>query len=104
MAWAMGPGFPARWPHWSASATALDWRACAANCEIRWTDNPGVRPRDWVQRALFLEAAGIDPTEARQGWPEGPARDAALRALAAWDAAGEDFDARATLKTGEALG
>jgi hypothetical protein len=104
MAWAMGPGFPANWPHWTASAKALDWKACAANCEIRWSDNTGVRPRDWVQAALFLEAAGVDPDQARQGWPEGPARDAALRALAAWDAAGEDFDSRATLKTGEAPG
>lgn len=89
MMWAMGSGFAASWPLWSAAARRLDWRACAADCEIRWQDNPGVRPRDMAQQALFLLAAGASSAEARAGWPVGPAADAAARALAAfdWDAA-----------------
>ena len=91
MAWAMGPGFPPSWPIWSTAArraslptaSLSDWRACAADCEIRWRDNPGVRPRDLAQQALFLLAAGASPEEARAAWPAGPSSDAAAKALSA---------------------
>jgi GH24 family phage-related lysozyme (muramidase) len=84
MAWAMGAGFPSSWPRWAASARAEDWRGCAANCEIRWTDNMGVRGRDLAQQALFLAAADALPEggPAALNWPSGPTRDVALKALA----------------------
>lgn len=81
MAWAMGPGFPASWLLWSSAARNMAWMSCAADCEIRWKDNPGVRPRDFAQQALFLMAAGDTPDEARRSWPAGPAADAAGKAL-----------------------
>ncbi len=58
MSWAMGSGFPARWPLFSASVRAQDWRACAENCSISAVGNPGVVPRNDANKALFLQAAG----------------------------------------------
>ena len=57
MAWAMGPGFPSTWPHFSASVRARDWAACAANCAINSAHNAGVIPRNKADAALFLQAA-----------------------------------------------
>ena len=84
LAWACGAGWPRSWPHLTASCLAGDWLAAAGNCEIRWSDNPGVRPRDWAQRALFLLAAGTPLDEALAGIPAGTSGDAARRALAAF--------------------
>lgn len=82
MAWALGAGFSSSWPHWTMAALAQHWDECAANCEIQWSNNPGVRPRDLAQRSLFLLASGMTPDDARASWPSGPASDAAARALA----------------------
>jgi GH24 family phage-related lysozyme (muramidase) len=81
MAWAMGPGFASSWPRWAAFARARDWRSCASDCEIRWQDNVGVRPRNWANAALFLLAAGATDEEARAGWPAGPSAEVAGKAL-----------------------
>lgn len=65
MGWAMGAGFPASWPNFSASVRARDWAACAANCKIREVSasgvpNPGVIPRNKANKKLF-EAAAAPP-------------------------------------------
>src|SRR6202042_670124 len=60
MSWAMGSGFPARWPLFSAAVRAQDWAACAANCAISSVGNAGVIPRNNADRALFLQAANGD--------------------------------------------
>ena len=57
MAWAMGAGFPATWPRFSAAVRARDWVAAAANCKIDETGEAGVVPRNKLNRALFEEAA-----------------------------------------------
>lgn len=84
MAWALGAGFPLTWPRWTAAAQAGAWRACGADCEIRWRDNPGVRPRNLAQQALFLLAEGVSSAEARAAWPAGPSASTAARALTAF--------------------
>lgn len=62
MGWAMGAGFPAKWPNFTRAARDRDWAACAANCKIRevsanGTPNPGVIPRNRANKALFEAAA-----------------------------------------------
>jgi hypothetical protein len=95
LSWAVGPGATGHglesheWPHAQAALDAEDWQAAAVAGQLKWADNPGVRPRDFVVSALYLEAAG-EPGEVSRHFPEGPSRDAALRALAAWDAARPD--------------
>lgn len=81
MGWAMGPGFPAKWPHlnarihdqlWAEYANADGKRflvgGCAFVCKIREEGNPGIVPRNKANRALFEAAAkvaaGPSPTEA----------------------------------------
>jgi hypothetical protein len=58
MAWAMGAGFPAKYPKWSAAARDQDWATCARECGIQSADNPGVVARNDANRRLFEEAAG----------------------------------------------
>lgn len=97
MAWAMGAGFTAKWPHFSAAVRAQNWTACAANDEIHSAvdaargipANPGVIPRNKADRALFLIASGMSEEQARDAaglpasfvlpsfaGPETPAEDA----------------------------
>jgi hypothetical protein len=88
LAWAVGSGAAdagitgAEWPHLDAALDAQAWRDAAAAGQLRWSDNPGVRPRDIAVAALFLLAGGATDTEARAGWPQGPSSEAAERALA----------------------
>jgi GH24 family phage-related lysozyme (muramidase) len=56
MAWAMGPGFPVTWPHFSAAVRARNWALASASCEIDSDGNPGVVPRNKANAALFLAA------------------------------------------------
>ena len=56
LAWAMGAGYPATWPHLSAAVLAQDWAAAARNCEMSTAGNPGLAPRNAANVALF-EAA-----------------------------------------------
>jgi hypothetical protein len=84
---ASGHGLESReWPHEQAALDAQDWRAAAEAGQLSWQNNPGVRPRDYVVRALYLEAAG-DAPETSRVFPAGSSAAPALRALAAWDAA-----------------
>lgn len=88
LAWAVGAGgveaglTGPRWPHLHAAVAAQDWRAAAAAGQLRWQDNPGVRPRDLTVETLFLLAAGVDPAEASATWPLGPSAVAAGKAMA----------------------
>jgi hypothetical protein len=92
LVWAVGAGRSAAgitgptWPHLHAAIASSDWGVAALDGQLRWSDNPGVRPRDYVIAALFREAAGYDLQTSRS-FPAGPSRDAALKSLAAWDAA-----------------
>lgn len=87
LAWAVGAGAGGSgltgptWPHLQAAAAAQDWIGAASAGQLRWQDNPGVRPRDYTVRALFLLASGASLAEACASWPPGSSADAARRAL-----------------------
>jgi hypothetical protein len=96
IAWAVGVGATSHgvtgpeWPHWQAACREQDWRAAAKEGVIRWEGNAGVKPRDMLNRALFLLAAGesVNAARAAAGIPDAPATGdvtggAAARALAA---------------------
>jgi len=56
MAWAMGSGFSAKWPNFSAACRARDWLAAAANCHMNEAGNPGLAPRNVANKQLFGNA------------------------------------------------
>lgn len=91
LAWAVGAGAAASgltgpsWPHLARALGAQDWKVAALAGQLSWAGNAGVRPRDFVVQALYLDAAGVAPDEAR-ALPPGPSAEAAMMALAAWDA------------------
>lgn len=60
MAWALGAGFPAKWPNFSAAVRARDWQTAAANSSINAVGNAGVTPRNAADHDLFLQAAALD--------------------------------------------
>lgn len=55
MAWAMGAGFTASFPHFTAAANAGDWQTAAAECQMAPT--PGIAPRNAANLHLFQNAA-----------------------------------------------
>ncbi len=55
MAWAAGPAVHA--PHWEMACRTWDWALAAAECHLDDAQNPGLRPRNAANKALFLEAA-----------------------------------------------
>jgi GH24 family phage-related lysozyme (muramidase) len=57
MAWAMGTGFPRKFPKFSACIDRQDWKGAAEECKIRESDNPGVKGRNRANRAHLLAAA-----------------------------------------------
>lgn len=59
MAWAMGPGFSASWPKFSAACEKMDFDAAAANCKMSEAGNPGVIPRNRANKRLFQNAAAV---------------------------------------------
>ena len=68
MAWAMGPNFPASWPHFSAACKAHDWSTAAAQCKMDETGNPGLVPRNvanakLLHNAAVVKAKGLDKTK-----------------------------------------
>lgn len=56
MAWAMGWAFGPSWPNFRSACSAHDWKSAAANCRMRDSENPGLRPRNIANRVLFLDA------------------------------------------------
>jgi GH24 family phage-related lysozyme (muramidase) len=57
MAWACGPYFPRSWPLLSAALDAQDWQAASNNCRMDEKGNPGLKPRNLVNRMLYRNAA-----------------------------------------------
>jgi hypothetical protein len=57
MAWAVGPGFPLKFPRFRAAVEAENWLAARENCTIREEGNPGVVPRNRANRVCFANAA-----------------------------------------------
>jgi len=68
MAWALGPGGPSTFPHFSAACQKPDFATAAEECTISEQGNPGVAPRNQANRILFRNAAvsgagaGYDPS------------------------------------------
>ncbi len=52
MSWAAGPGVIA--PHWQAACLAQDWATAAVQCHLDDSHNPGLRPRNAANKALYL--------------------------------------------------
>lgn len=72
MAWAVGPGFPTKFPSFTRSVLAGDWLGARDNCTIREAGNPGVVPRNRANRVCFTNAeivarCGMDRSELH--WP-----------------------------------
>lgn len=59
MSWAMGPYFV--YPHWMEAALAGRWDICAKECYIPDDENPGLVPRNKMNREMFLLASLGDP-------------------------------------------
>ncbi len=55
MAWACGPAF--HFPKFEAALLAGDWAECARECHMDETGNPGLKPRNAANVALFRSAA-----------------------------------------------
>jgi hypothetical protein len=70
MGWAMGPGFGARFPHFSTACAAGDFTTAAKDCAISTAGNPGVARRNAANRQAFLFAASArDPATLRSRIP-----------------------------------
>lgn len=59
MAWAMGAGFPAKYPKFTTACQSEDWDTAATQCDISTVGNPGVKPRNDANRILFSNAARV---------------------------------------------
>jgi hypothetical protein len=67
MAWAMGSRFSKDFPRFTAAMLRGDFEGAATECTIREVDNPGVKPRNILNRQLFVLGArvhreGLDPS------------------------------------------
>lgn len=70
MAWACGPAF--NFPRLAEALRALDFRGACIHCTISEAGNPGIVPRNAMNRRLYLNAARVvewklDPEELH--WP-----------------------------------
>jgi hypothetical protein len=66
MAWAVGAGFPLKFPTFKSAVLAGDWDGARDACSIREAGNPGVIPRNAANRVLFgnaeiVERCGLPP-------------------------------------------
>lgn len=59
MAWAVGPGFPAKFGNFTNRVLEGDWHGAAACCTIREDGNPGIVPRNKANRVCFENAAVV---------------------------------------------
>lgn len=79
LAWAVGPSFAPKWPNLSEAIRAKDWVACASHMVIKSEGNPGVIPRNQLNREHLIAAA----SKLAREYPDvlhGPCTLAALRA------------------------
>ena len=72
MAWAVGAGFPLKFPHFKSAVLAGDWTTARDECAIQDAANPGVIPRNAANRVCFGNAqivvsCGLAPDILR--WP-----------------------------------
>jgi hypothetical protein len=67
MAWAMGPGGPAGFPHFRAACQGLDFSVAATECKMNEAGNPGLVPRNQANVTLFSNAAIVLAREAQGG-------------------------------------
>lgn len=56
MAWAVGPGFPTKFPTFAGFAKRQAWEDAIEHCSIRTEGNPGVIPRNRANRVCFANA------------------------------------------------
>ena len=59
MAWAMGPGGFAGFPHFSAACQRMDFKTAAAESKLSEAGNPGVIPRNRANVLLLSNAASV---------------------------------------------
>ncbi len=57
VSWACGPAF--HFPHFEMALRTQDWALAAVECHLDDSSNPGLRPRNAANKALFLEAAAL---------------------------------------------
>jgi GH24 family phage-related lysozyme (muramidase) len=72
MAWAVGPGFPAKFPHFTRAVLSGNWAGAQADCTIREEGNPGVVPRNRANRICFANAeiaSRLGVSRQVLGWP-----------------------------------
>jgi GH24 family phage-related lysozyme (muramidase) len=72
MAWAMGAGFPQKFPSFTGAVRAGNWTEAAEQSRIRTAGNPGVIPRNVANKICFdnaatIKALGLSPAELY--WP-----------------------------------
>lgn len=71
MAWACGPFF--RFPIFENALRAMDFSICAAACHMDEAGNPGLKPRNLANKALFLAAEiSTDPETLSPPWGSPP--------------------------------
>ena len=68
MAWAMGAGFPASWPKFTAACKARDFIAARGESQMNDVGNAGLKPRNAANALLLANAASVvdlalDPAE-----------------------------------------
>lgn len=76
MAWACGPHF--RFPELERALRAHDWKRAADECRMRTEGNPGLVPRNYANKALYLAAARLDRDDELVTWSVLTAVDAKL--------------------------
>ncbi len=77
MAWAMGPAFETArrgFPRLGAALRAQDWLTASNECRMDETGNPGLKPRNAVNRVLYRNAAIV----VASGFTEPPHEPATL--------------------------
>jgi hypothetical protein len=72
MAWAIGPAFPTKFPHFTRAVLSGNWAGAQADCTIDEAANPGVVARNRANRVCFANAEiasrlGLDRRVL--GWP-----------------------------------
>lgn len=63
LAWACGANWPAKFPKTKKAILARDWTFAAAEGVINSTGNPGVIPRNAINRRCFLNAYRVEKYE-----------------------------------------
>lgn len=62
MAWAMGPEFVHKFPRFAQACKKNDWKTASLECTMNTTNNPGLVPRNHLDRKLFECAAHVIET------------------------------------------